>query len=511
MIKKFEDKILNPVFIILTILFWLITFFIFYQKEIKTRVTSLDNNGYQSIIPEDLLIEDDWKSIYFNEEKIGFSHTYLRLSSKERRAGYILENTTIINMPFGLLTTKINFHSVVNLSSRRELKNFKISLSSNKYSTKISGEMVAPKKLKITQQSSAGKKTYSLKVPGNLILSTFLEPAFRFKNLNVNKKIYFTLYNPILMKKQEVKMYVKDQRKTPEGEFFILKCNYQNLEYTLWVNQQGQVIKEISPLGIKLKKTTQTEAVKNLDKIFKRRRLSLRDKFSIPAKIEYSNVGKLTTLKVKLKNINPKILNLETSNQSIIKKNDDSVILKIIKKGAYKKPYDRLKQATQVGKYLKPTAYIQKDNPDIISLAKKITSDIGENNTLKKVEAILKWIKINITQLPTFSIPTSVDVLKAKVGDCNEITYLFAALTRACRIPTKIITGLVYLNQRFRYHMWAEVYINNQWITVDPTLNQFPVDVTHISLIQGGYNQQINLVNIISKMDIEIMGYKKDD
>lgn len=511
-----NDKILNPFTIFFILLFWIITFFIFYQQEIKPYIISSDKVGYKRIIPEDLLIEDDWKSIYFNEVKIGFSHTYLRVTSKNGQGSYVIENVTMINVPFGLANTKLSFHSVARLSSTRRLKNFRLSLNMGEYSTKVWGEVIGGRKLKITQKSSGSKRVYNLEVPENLVLSTFFEPTIRFGDISLNRKFSFTVFNPIFMKKEEVKVHVKELRETPEGKFFILDLNFQNFDYTLWVNQEGQIVKEISPIGIKIVKVTQTEAVKDLDKVYKK--TSIRDNFSIPVEIDYSDFRQLKMLKVKLKNVNPDIFNLPIANQSILDSNGNSITLKIqkmnlapIRRESALMKQKFSKQMDELNQYLEPTSYIQTNDSDIINLSKKIILQSQPANNFAKIKSILKWIHSNIKQLPTFSIPSAVQVLRTKVGDCNEITYLFAALARASHIPTKIITGLVYLNHRFRYHMWAEVFINKQWISVDPTLHQFPADVTHIGLIQGGYEQQLNLVKIISKMDIEIVGYKKDD
>jgi len=502
---KIQDKILNPFSIIFILLFWMITFAIFFQKEIKPNITSYSDIGYRAIIPEDLLLEDEWKSIYFNDAKIGFSHTYLRLASEKDQGGYLMENTTMINMPLGILSTKLNFHSIVKLSSERKLENFQLDLDTNKYFTKVKGKRVAPDKIEITQETLGNTRTFLLEVPENLILSTFLEPASRFSNIKVNEKLTFNVFNPILMKCQEVNVYVKELKETPSGEFYILNCTYQNFTYTMWVNKLGQIVKEISPIGIKIIKVNHTEAVKHLNKIY--RDVSIRDNFSIPVEFDYSDLEDVDRLKVRLKNIDTSALNLETSNQSIIGKNKDVVTLKIQKeKISTLIDYD-IKDSDEINKYLKSTAFIQKNHPDIIDLSKNITLHFKEDKDADKVRAILNWIKLNIRQLPTFSIPSAVDVLRVKVGDCNEITYLFTALARASYIPAKIITGLVYLNNKFQYHMWANVFINGRWISVDPTLHQFPADVMHIGLIQGGYEHQLNLANIISRMEIEILEY----
>ena len=54
-----------------------------------------------------------------------------------------------------------------------------------------------------------------------------------------------------------------------------------------------------------------------------------------------------------------------------------------------------------------------------------------------------------------------------------------------------VAAGLVCLHGAFSYHAWPEVYVagppgRGLWIPVDPTLNQFPADATHVRLTRGG-------------------------
>jgi transglutaminase-like putative cysteine protease len=111
---------------------------------------------------------------------------------------------------------------------------------------------------------------------------------------------------------------------------------------------------------------------------------------------------------------------------------------------------------------------------------------------------------------PTVSIPSAREVLRTKIGDCNEHTALYVALARAAGIPSRIAVGLVYLRGAFYYHAWPEVYVPRagggtpQWIPVDPTLNQFPADATHLRVARGGLAKQTVVLQLIGRLRIAI-------
>jgi transglutaminase-like putative cysteine protease len=93
------------------------------------------------------------------------------------------------------------------------------------------------------------------------------------------------------------------------------------------------------------------------------------------------------------------------------------------------------------------------------------------------------------------------------VGDCNEHTILYTGLARSVGLPTKVAAGLVYVKGKFYYHAWPEVYLG-QWVAIDPTLNQFPADATHIRLIEGGLERQAELIQLMGKVSLDILGFQ---
>lgn len=89
---------------------------------------------------------------------------------------------------------------------------------------------------------------------------------------------------------------------------------------------------------------------------------------------------------------------------------------------------------------------------------------------------------------------TASEVARTRRGDCTEHAVLLAALLRAAEIPSRVVTGLVYLDtfagtdEVFGYHMWVQAAVDSagaesatRWIDLDPTL-PWGFDATHIAL-----------------------------
>ena len=134
-----------------------------------------------------------------------------------------------------------------------------------------------------------------------------------------------------------------------------------------------------------------------------------------------------------------------------------------------------------------------------------------ETDPWRKAELIYQWVYDEIAKEPLLSIPSAVDVLESRKGDCNEHTVLFAALARSQGIPTRISLGLVWSDELsgFYYHAWPEVFAG-RWIPIDPTLGQPIADATHIKLIEGSVGQWTRLVPFLGQISIDVLDVRAD-
>jgi transglutaminase-like putative cysteine protease len=154
---------------------------------------------------------------------------------------------------------------------------------------------------------------------------------------------------------------------------------------------------------------------------------------------------------------------------------------------------------------LRPTALIQSDDKRIRDQAEKILS--GDKDAREAAKKLNEWVYGAIQKKPVVSIPSALEVLSQRVGDCNEHTTLYTALARSAGIPTRMAAGIVYMRDGFYYHAWPEVWLG-QWIAVDPTFNQFPADATHIRFVTGNLDRQSDILKLVGKLKVEVLEYK---
>ncbi|MEO1369353.1 MAG: transglutaminase-like domain-containing protein, partial [Acidobacteriota bacterium] len=131
----------------------------------------------------------------------------------------------------------------------------------------------------------------------------------------------------------------------------------------------------------------------------------------------------------------------------------------------------------------------------------------GLETPAEKAAAIYEWVWREVEKVPVMSLPSALEVLEGKKGDCNEHTVLFAALARAAGLPTGIAIGLVWSDELdgFYYHAWPEVLIDDEIHRFDPTLGQVQADATHIKLLEGGISSWPRLLGFLGQLELEIL------
>jgi hypothetical protein len=145
---------------------------------------------------------------------------------------------------------------------------------------------------------------------------------------------------------------------------------------------------------------------------------------------------------------------------------------------------------------------VQSNSPEIVRLARRLAR--GQRDPRVVAERINQWVYDSLQKRNTFGIPSALQVLHARVGDCNEHAQLYVALARAAGIPARVDAGLAYIDGKFYYHAWPEVFLGD-WVAVDPTFGQFPADAAHLRFTIGGLGRQAEMIRLMGRLQIKVL------
>jgi len=154
-------------------------------------------------------------------------------------------------------------------------------------------------------------------------------------------------------------------------------------------------------------------------------------------------------------------------------------------------PYPFLDLPADVQPYLLSTKTIDADDPLIRATALELAQGYDDAFTLSV--DIARWVTLavnySLSSLTAQASQPASWVLRERIGVCDEIASLYAALLRSLGIPVRFVYGISYttpdiVKDRWGPHGWVEVYFPGEgWVPFDPTYGQYGwIDATHIAL-----------------------------
>lgn len=289
----------------------------------------------------------------------------------------------------------------------------------------------------------------------------------------------------------------------PDGprEVFEVTETYRGTTFVLWVDPEGEVLREQGPLGLTLVREDRATALSEgfgADEAF-----DIVAAAAIPAGTEIPSPRERSHVALRLSGV-PEGLSLEFPPRQTL----ESGLLHVRREeeaslGTFVLPA----AADRFAAELEATPFVQKDDPRIRDLTRKILA--GETDARVAARALADWVFDTLAKVPMVTVPNALDVLDSKVGDCNEHAVLYTALARSAGIPSRIVAGTVYMPPEdggagaFFYHAWVEVWLG-RWTAVDPTFGQFPADATHVKLLEGGPEKHAGLLGLIGRLGIQV-------
>jgi len=123
--------------------------------------------------------------------------------------------------------------------------------------------------------------------------------------------------------------------------------------------------------------------------------------------------------------------------------------------------------------------------------------------------AVHRWIS---KKGMTTAFATASETVRSRTGDCSEHGVLLAALLRVEGIPSRVATGLVWMDglDAFGWHMWTQAFIDGEWVDLDATL-PVPFSVGHILVATSpledgdGQRQLTSLLALLGNLEVDIV------
>ena len=442
--------------------------------------------------------------------------------------GFELEDFMSLELPAlgqtGIAVARTN----VKLSPALVMESFSFSLDSDLGRYEVRGEVIADSTLSVTIFSQGSEETISYRLASPPVFSAMVPIQVAMgEGLEVGKRVSLPVFDPSTLSTRsvEVRILEHDTLLVPDSASLIPETGrwevsrfdtipvwkiaevFGGVSVESWIDDDGRVVQASSPLGFSMEKTEyELSAQAILDARGAPSRATDDDVIlatAIQSNVDLEGAESYDELRFRLTGVDLTGFDLEGGRQSL---RGDTLIVRRENWDAidpsYELPYKRM----DLREELEPEPLIQSADPRIVEAAEQYTNrrTTWSMNPKTAARMLNGAVHAQLEKKITFSVPSAVQVLETKQGDCNEHTVLFVALARALGLPARTAVGLVYVNGAFYYHAWPEVWLD-EWVALDPTFGQYPADASHIRFVVGGLAQQVEVVRLIGRLNIEVV------
>ncbi|MFP3870702.1 MAG: transglutaminase-like domain-containing protein [Syntrophobacteria bacterium] len=439
---------------------------------------------------------EEWFAIYQHGRKAGYSHTQLRPQAK----GYALTEEVFLRLNVLGEVQDVITRIEARLGGDFALNAFTFRLQAGAVSFRLTGS-IQDGSLSLVGWMAGQGQSHQLPLSGPIYLGGGVEAFLAHQRLRVGETYRFAVFDPASVSENLVRLRVAAREtiriQQQEHEAFRVEMDFHGTKLTSWITPYGELVKQEGFLGLTMVKTDARGALGGKSETA----VDLMQETAVVPDRSIARPRQLKRLRVYLDGLAGCGWDLEGGRQEW---HDGELTV-------VRESLEELSSVSipvtnpELAQDLQPSFLIQSDTPELKGEAAEIVS--GERDALRAARRISAWVHRYVQKRPTLSIPNALEVWKSRAGDCNEHSVLFAALARAAGIPTRVAVGLLYANGRFFYHAWNEVYVG-RWVALDALLDQVPADPTHIRLIIGGLERQVEIVRAVGRLGIRVLEYE---
>ncbi len=447
--------------------------------------------------------QEGWMGIYHQNKKIGYFHR--RLVPVEH--GYRWEEQS--QMKLRVMDTDQLVHTTVRaaIDQRYALQDFSFRLDSSGVIFEVTGKVIdgetSGRELHGQIVSAGNSSPFSFPLREPIYLPATTQMMLRGVSLQPGEERRYSIFNPLSAKTETISVTaLGPETLTLKGrQLAVTKIaeRFGGTTVHAWLDHEGKVVKEEASLGLVLLRENREDALGGgwEDST----PLDLVASAAIP-------VHQSLPAPRALKHLELKLVGLEDVTQFAFPPRQavrDGTVAIVREELSSLTTYQLPQTDPAFAPDLTATPFVQSAHPRLRAQAEQILG--SERDAVKAARLLLNWTYTTLAKEPSIGMPTALEALDSKKGDCNEHAVLFTALARAAGLPARVAAGVVYLDGAFYYHAWADVWLG-QWVAVDPVFQQFPADATHIKFIQGGPEEHLALLKVIGQVGMEVVAYQ---
>jgi len=492
----------------------------------RLLMPSADGDSPVSSEGAGLVAGDEWQGLYLGSEKVGFVHMHKEPLPDAK--GWRLRSEMELRLRVLGQDHQMQVELQAWLDPALAVQRFEFELEGGRAAgLRLVGEVHGDRlDLQVTSAGQTRPQVVQLSEP--LTLELAARPLMAQQGLEIGRKLVVPYFDPLTQSRRELRAEVTGRETVvvmgQAVETFVLRQDLDGMRLQAWITASGEVVKEELPLGLVALRETADEARYGRhvpEGVAQPGRTAptvqdMATRSSVPA------AGRLELLRspavaLSLEGVPaPELaaggLSLDGGRQRL----RGAVVTVVRERLAGVAPVPLASPAPSLGvpgakrsevgpaaeqaAALRPEPFVQSDAPPLLATARAALA--GATTRHEATERLVRWVYETLDKTSVIGVPSALETLSSRRGDCNEHATLFVALARSVGLPARLLAGLVYMpaENRFFYHAWAEVHMGAGWVEVDPTFGEVPASTGHLRLVRGGLMRQVELFRLIGRL-----------
>jgi hypothetical protein len=390
-----------------------------------------------------------WRGVYYRGEKIGFTVR----QTVPTDDGFEIQEDGRLEMRLLGAASVAAIRTTARVDRAFELQSFDFSLDPGTGPIRVAG-LLDGTRLTLTIASPSGTRTEQRVLEEKPALSLNLARRLAAGGLVPGTRHEWMLFDPATMRNAPVTVTVHGRELVRGGATpvpaFRVALDFAGLQTTSWITDTGETVREESPMGLMTIREP-AEMARAMAVPMGVQSDLLRAAAVVPVSAwRIDDTREVRRIRLRLGGAELPAADLDGVGQARTGPEIEIRHFETLRPGQLDPAAPR---------YLDPEPFIESDAQEIKDEAGRALEGIAGDRA--RAERLTRYVNGLLEKKPTVSLPSALEVLRTKVGDCNEHTALYVAMARAAGIPARIAVGLTYIHGGFYYHAWPEVYLRD--------------------------------------------------
>jgi hypothetical protein len=448
---------------------------------------------------------ESWQVIYIGNQRIGYQHGRERIELREGGKVVVTDNQMFLTIKRFGQELKMSTSLHVEETESGDLLRFSVQLKNPPIQDTTTTGVVIGKELELTTTLAGKSDTRRIAWDGNAKSPAYPDRVLRGKPLSEGETKSFNIYLPEFGKFSQVSFAADGMRPVKlldgkEHSLMKVRVSFSAIpenNFRQYVTAQGEVrLSETDLLGLVSRAyevpgevALQAIAGEELD-------LAISSLVRIDPPILEAHRKKKIVYRISLPEESPEPFFVAGGTQQIKRLPADGKQAPAIELTVTAKPIPPVnsRPVSTDARYLAPSRFLQSRDPAVVEHADRAAG--GETDPSRIAARLERYVyeKLHRKNFST-AMASAAEVAQRMEGDCTEHAMLLAAMLRAKKIPSRIATGLVYVESlnAFGGHMWTEAFLAGEWIPLDGTLGRGGVGPAHLKMADSALDEDAPL------------------